>query len=197
MPSKDRKPKARPSGDQWFVYMVRCADGSLYTGIAKDVARRCQQHNDGTASRYTRSRLPVELVHHEAHPSQGSALKREAAIKAMDRREKLAIAHQRRRPAKGARQIARLEDIPNVGHAIAADLRRLGIATPAGLPGRDPYALYDDLCRITGHRHDPCLLYTFIAAVRYMEGAPKKPWWKYTAERKRELAARRKATKSS
>ena len=65
-----------------------------------------------------------------------------------------------------------------------------GITSPAELPGRDPYAMYDDLCRITGQRHDPCLLDTFIAAVRFMEGGPKKPWWKYTAERKRELAAR-------
>jgi hypothetical protein len=50
--------------------------------------------------------------------------------------------------------------------------------------------MYNDQCRITGQRHDPCLLDTFIAVVRYMEGGPKKPWWKYTAERKRELAAR-------
>jgi hypothetical protein len=86
--------------------------------------------------------------------------------------------------------IACLEDIPNVGPVIATDLRRLGITTPSALPGRDPYAMYDDLCRITGQRHDPCLLDTFIAVVRYMEGGRKKPWWKYTAERKRELAAR-------
>ena len=70
-------------------------------------------------------------------------------------------------------EIARLEDIPNVGPAIAADMRRLGITTPSELPGRDPYAMYDDLCRITGQRHDPCLLDTFIAVVRYMEGGPK------------------------
>jgi hypothetical protein len=60
---------------------------------------------------------------------------------------------------------------------------------PAELLGRDPYAMYEDLCQLTGQRHDPCLLDTFIAAVRFMEGAPKKPWWKYTAERKREMAA--------
>jgi hypothetical protein len=53
--------------------------------------------------------------------------------------------------------------------------------------------MYDDLCRITGQRHDPCLLDTFIAAVRFMEGAPKTPWWKYTPERKRELAEREAA----
>jgi predicted GIY-YIG superfamily endonuclease len=170
--------------------MVQCADGSLYTGIAKDVTRRCQQHNAGSASRYTRSRCPVRLVHHEAHPSQSSALKREAEIKAMDRGGKLTMIQQRNKMAKGRRKIARLEDIPNVGPAIAADLRQLGITTPAELPGRDPYAMYDDLCRITGQRHDPCLLDTFIAAVRFMEGEPKKPWWKYTAERKKVLAAR-------
>lgn len=89
------------------------------------------------------------------------------------------------------RVLAQLQDIPNVGPAIAADLHQLGINVPADLPGRDPYAMYDDLCRITGKRHDPCLLDTFIAAVRFMEGEPKKPWWNYTAERKRELAARR------
>jgi Pathogenicity locus len=91
-------------------------------------------------------------------------------------------------------ELAHLEDIPNIGPAIAADLRQLGITTPADLPGCDPYAMYDDLSQITGQRHDPCLLDTFIAAVRFMERAPKEPWWKYTAEGKREMAAR-EATK--
>ena len=94
------------------------------------------------------------------------------------------------RPSSSRADIARLEDIPNVGPAVAADLRRLGIKSPGELSGRDPYALYDDLCRLTGQRHDPCLLDTFIAAVRFMAGEPKQPWWKYTAQRKRELAAR-------
>jgi Pathogenicity locus len=85
---------------------------------------------------------------------------------------------------------ATLEDIPNVGLAIADDLRQLGITSPGELLGRDPYELYNDLCRLTGQRHDPCLLDTFIAAVRFMHGESKKPWWNYTAELKRELAAR-------
>ena len=190
MPKKDRRPKAKPTSAKWFVYIVQCADGSLYTGITKDMARRCQQHNAGTASRYTRSRRPVKLIYQESHPDQSSALKREAAIKAMDRRGKLAMIQKRKKLAKKGREIDHPEDIPNIGPAVAADLRQLGIMSPAELPGRDPYALYDDLCRNTGQRHDPCLLDTFIAAVRYMEGAPKKPWWKYTAERKREMAAR-------
>jgi predicted GIY-YIG superfamily endonuclease len=91
MRRKDRRTGTKPSGKAWFVYLLRCADGTLYTGIAKDVSRRCQQHNAGTASRYTRCRLPVELVHQEAHASQGSALRREAAIKALPRRQKESI----------------------------------------------------------------------------------------------------------
>ncbi len=91
MPKKDRKPKASASGETWFVYIVRCGDGTLYTEITKDVRRRCQQHKAGTASRYTRSRRPVRLVYQEVHPTQSSALKREAAIKAMARREKLSM----------------------------------------------------------------------------------------------------------
>jgi len=79
----------KPSGNPWFVYILRCADGSLYTGITKDVKRRCQQHNDGTASRYTRSRRPTKLVWQEAHLDRNSALKREASIKGMTRRAKL------------------------------------------------------------------------------------------------------------
>lgn len=79
------------SRDSWFVYILRCADSSLYTGITKDVTRRCQQHNDGTASRYTRCRRPTKLIYQEAHPNQSSALKREAAIKAMTRQEKTAL----------------------------------------------------------------------------------------------------------
>jgi predicted GIY-YIG superfamily endonuclease len=189
MPRNGRK-KARWSGCKWFVYIVRCGDGSLYTGITKDLTRRCQQHNAGTASRYTRSRRPVKLIYQEIHSSQSSALKREATIKTMTRREKSTMIQQQKTSTKGEREIAHLEDIPNVGPAIAADLRQLGITTPADLPGRDPYAMYDELCRVTGGRHDPCLLDTFIAAVRYMEGSPKKPWWKYTAERKREMARR-------
>jgi hypothetical protein len=92
------------------------------------------------------------------------------------------------------RGINRLEDIPNVGPAVAADLRGIGIGYPGELVGRDPYAMYDELCRVTGVQHDPCMLDTFIAAVRYMVGGPKKPWWAFTDERKRELAVRNAAT---
>ncbi len=83
-----------------------------------------------------------------------------------------------------------LEQLPNVGPAVAADFKLLGVTKPDDLIGRNPFALYDDLCRVTKQRHDPCLLDTFIAAVRFMGGEPAKPWWAYTAERKRALKAR-------
>lgn len=82
--------------DTWFVYVLRCADGSLYTGIAKDVSRRCEQHNSGTASRYTRSRLPVSVEYQEDQATRSLALKRELAIKAMSRQEKESLIENRR-----------------------------------------------------------------------------------------------------
>ena len=73
---------------KWLVYILRCADGSLYTGITNDLERRIQQHNAGTASRYTRSRLPAILVYHEPQPNQSVSLKRELEIKALPREAK-------------------------------------------------------------------------------------------------------------
>lgn len=72
----------------WFVYMLRCADGSLYTGITNDPPRRCRQHQEGKASRYTRCRRPVQLIYQEEHSDRSQALRREAAIKALSRQEK-------------------------------------------------------------------------------------------------------------
>lgn len=83
-----------------------------------------------------------------------------------------------------------LRQIPNVGPAIAAMMQRIGIESPQGLLGQDPYHMYDVLCDITGRRHDPCVIDVFIAAVRFMNGAAAQPWWKYTPERKRMLADR-------
>lgn len=89
-------------------------------------------------------------------------------------------------------QLANLDDLPNIGPAMVRDFRRIGITAPKQLRGGDPYAMYDKLCRVTGKRHDPCVLDTFISAVRFMDGAPAKPWWAYTAERKKELQERAK-----
>ena len=78
----------------------------------------------------------------------------------------------------------RLEQLPNVGPALAADLRSIGIERPADLLGQDAFALYRRLCAQTGQRHDPCVLDTFMAVTDFMRGAAAAPWWKYTAERK-------------
>ena len=76
---------------RWFVYVVRCVDGSLYTGISTDVVARVAAHNAGRGARYTRARRPVELVHTENKRSQSTAAKREAAIKALPRERKLVL----------------------------------------------------------------------------------------------------------
>jgi hypothetical protein len=86
-------------------------------------------------------------------------------------------------------ECSELEQIPNIGRSIASDLRLIGIRRPGDLSGRDPYALYEALCRKTGVRHDPCVIDTFISAVRFAEGGPSLPWW-FTAERKQALAMR-------
>jgi putative endonuclease len=79
-----------PTGNrsQWFVYVLRCADLSLYTGVTTDVGRRVRQHNAGTASRYTRARLPVTLAYREPSGDRCDALRREAAIKRLTRQAK-------------------------------------------------------------------------------------------------------------
>jgi predicted GIY-YIG superfamily endonuclease len=73
---------------RWSVYILRCGDGSLYTGISTDVNARVKAHNAGKGAAYTRSHLPVKLVWVKAMKSESAVRKREAAIKAMGKREK-------------------------------------------------------------------------------------------------------------
>jgi putative endonuclease len=76
--------------DSWSVYLLRCADGTLYCGITNDVDRRLGAHNKGGV-KYTRGRLPVALAHVEPAPDRGGALKREAALKRLSRTQKLRL----------------------------------------------------------------------------------------------------------
>lgn len=83
------------SGARWYVYLLRCADGSLYTGVATDLERRVRQHNGelvGGAA-YTRPRRPVELVWSENCADRSVAQQREAAIRRLPRRDKLRLSH--------------------------------------------------------------------------------------------------------
>lgn len=73
---------------RYYVYILRCADGSYYTGWTTDVARRVREHNAGKGARYTRQRGPVELVYWEGQPDRSSAMKRENQIKRQGRRTK-------------------------------------------------------------------------------------------------------------
>ena len=75
----------------WYVYMLRCADDTLYTGCTTDVTRRLGAHQKGVGAKYTRSRLPVELVYQEEVSDRSAALRREAAVKKLSRPEKLAL----------------------------------------------------------------------------------------------------------
>ena len=87
--------------------------------------------------------------------------------------------------ATRAADVERFMDIPNVGPRMAADFAALGLKKPGQLRGKDPMMLYKRLCRISGSRQDPCVLDTFIAVIDFMNGAKPRPWWAYTAARKK------------
>lgn len=92
-------------------------------------------------------------------------------------------------PAKVQRdKLHQLTDLPNIGPAMARDLRLLGINRPDQLVGRDPLAMYAELARITASKQDPCVLDVFLSITRFMAGDEPQPWWRYTAERQRMMA---------
>lgn len=92
-------------------------------------------------------------------------------------------------PAKVDRaRLHTFTDLPNIGRAMAEDFVALGYTSPQQLVGVDPYALYERLCVQTGTRQDPCVLDVFISVARFLDGDAPKPWWAYTAERKRRYA---------
>lgn len=75
----------------WVVYILKCADGTYYTGITNDLPRRLAQHNAGKGAKYTRTRTPVQPVYSETHPDRSTASKREMEIKALSRKQKQAL----------------------------------------------------------------------------------------------------------
>ncbi len=86
--------------------------------------------------------------------------------------------------------VTELTELPNIGPAMAEDLRLVGIKQAKDLIKKDPYQLYELLCQKTAKRHDPCVIDVFLAAVDFMEGGKSAPWWNFTAERKKYLAKR-------
>ena len=88
------------------------------------------------------------------------------------------------RKAAHAAECETFEQLPNVGPAMAGDLRAIGLVHPRELAHRDPFVLYQSLCAHTGKRQDPCVLDTFMAITDFMRGAAPAPWWAYTTQRK-------------
>ena len=76
------------NAERWTVYILRCKDGTLYTGITKDIKRRVKQHNDGKGSKYTKNRRPVKVVYKEKKMGRANALVREAEIKHYSKEKK-------------------------------------------------------------------------------------------------------------
>jgi Pathogenicity locus len=81
-----------------------------------------------------------------------------------------------------------LLELANVGPAVARYLEGVGITHTSQLAGRDPVEIYEQMCAASGRRHDPCLLDTVMSAVEQADGGPARPWWDYTARRKRLLS---------
>jgi hypothetical protein len=88
--------------------------------------------------------------------------------------------------------VARLEELPNIGKALADDLRLVGIDHPRQLIGQNPFHLYDQLCQRTGQRQDPCVIDAFMAVVDFMDGGEPRPWWSFTAARKSHYVGKEK-----
>jgi hypothetical protein len=83
-----------------------------------------------------------------------------------------------------------LEDIPNIGPALAKRLRAIGIYSPEQLKGKDGIKLYLKLNKVSGIRHDPCVADAFMAAVDFMKTGKGKPWWEFTSKRKKLFSSR-------
>jgi hypothetical protein len=85
-------------------------------------------------------------------------------------------------------QVRKLEDLPNIGKAMAGDLRIIDIDTPEQLIGRDAFEMHRALCEKTGHKQDPCVIDVFMSVVHFANSGEALPWWKFTDERKRRLS---------
>ena len=88
MEAKEKASKRRKKREPWFLYILECNDGSLYTGVTKNLEHRLKVHQAGRASRFTRTRLPVRLCYQEPCASRTQALVREYAVKKLPRRKK-------------------------------------------------------------------------------------------------------------
>lgn len=91
VPEKTAPKVSQQSAQDWYVYIVQCADNTLYTGIAKNVSERIEKHNAGIGAKYTRTRTPVTELYRESCADRSQATKRELAIKKLSRKQKFAL----------------------------------------------------------------------------------------------------------
>lgn len=96
--------KSETESSSWFVYLLGCADGSLYTGVTTDVTARVERHNLGKGAKYTRGRLPVELLFSEEVGDHGLALQREYAIKQLPKKKKIELIAARKQQQRGYKE---------------------------------------------------------------------------------------------
>ena len=91
MQAKEKKSPAKRRREKWFLYILKCSDHSLYTGITNNLERRFKMHAEGKAARYTRTRRPLTIIYQEACKTRTEALVRECFVKALPRTKKLAL----------------------------------------------------------------------------------------------------------
>ena len=83
--------------------------------------------------------------------------------------------------------VSQLDELPNIGKTIANDLHLIGIDHPKKLIGKEPFELYNKLCKKSGKRHDPCVIDVFMSVIHFMEGGEPRPWWSFTGKRKKHI----------
>ncbi|MDY6863238.1 MAG: helix-hairpin-helix domain-containing protein [Thermodesulfobacteriota bacterium] len=88
--------------------------------------------------------------------------------------------------------VSRLDELPNIGKAMAEDLHLIGIDHPKKLIGKEPFELYKALCAMSGKKHDPCVIDVFMSVVHFMEGGDPLPWWAFTNKRKKYIAQKQR-----
>jgi hypothetical protein len=88
--------------------------------------------------------------------------------------------------------MSRVEELPNIGKAMADYLKAIGIDHPRKLIGKDPFELYEKLSMTSGKKHDPCVIDVFMSVIHFMEGGNPLPWWKFTYDRKKRISQNQK-----
>lgn len=148
---------------KWTVYIIECSDGRLYTGITVDMERRFKEHRESAkGAKFFNSTNAERIVYQEIKKDRSQASIREAQIKKLSRKEKDALIQ------RGA-PIRSLLDLEGVGKAMQEDFHLLGIKSVDQLKGKKAIKLYERLEKLTGKKHDPCVLDVFNCAIAQAE----------------------------